>query len=150
MAILELGRIPGSTLDEVVGCRIDSGGDRSCPKPSFNLNSQSRSLVWRKSELGAASKRARGPFKPFEATQGGDDKAGRRSFIPRDEPASPISYRCDIANTAESNNRDCDKLRACLRMFVATRRVVIQARDVDPREPWPDGRDCPQHQALPV
>jgi short-chain fatty acids transporter len=37
-----------------------------------------------------------------------------------------------------------------LRKVVAARLRVIQARDVDPREPWPDGRDCPQDQALSV
>ena len=37
-----------------------------------------------------------------------------------------------------------------LRMVVAARRVVIQARDVDPKEPWPDGRDRTQDEALPV
>lgn len=37
-----------------------------------------------------------------------------------------------------------------LRMVVAARCGMIQARDVDPREPWPDGRYCTQDQALPV
>ena len=37
-----------------------------------------------------------------------------------------------------------------LRMVVAARRVVIQARDVDPKEPWSDGRDRTQDEALPV
>ena len=37
-----------------------------------------------------------------------------------------------------------------LRMVVAARRGMIQAWDVDPREPWPDGRYCTQDQALPV
>ena len=37
-----------------------------------------------------------------------------------------------------------------LRMVVAARRVVIQVWDVDPKEPWPDGRDRTQDEALPV
>ena len=37
-----------------------------------------------------------------------------------------------------------------LRMAVAARPVVIQGRDVDPREPWPDGRHRTQDQAVPV
>lgn len=28
--------------------------------------------------------------------------------------------------------------------------AVVEARDVDPREPWPDGRDRAQDQALPT
>ncbi len=35
-----------------------------------------------------------------------------------------------------------------LRMVVAARGGMIQARDVDPRDPWPDGRHCPQDQAV--
>ncbi len=41
-------------------------------------------------------------------------------------------------------------VRDRLRMVVAARRGVIQAWDVDPREPWPDGRDRPQDQAVSV
>ena len=40
-------------------------------------------------------------------------------------------------------------LSDCLRMVVAARRGMIQARDVDPREPWPNGRNRTQDQALP-
>ena len=40
-------------------------------------------------------------------------------------------------------------LRDRLRMVVAASTAVIQARDVDPREPWPDGRYRAQDQALP-
>ncbi len=43
-----------------------------------------------------------------------------------------------------------DLLRARLRKVVAARRFVIHAWYVDPREPWPDGRDCPQNQAVSV
>jgi hypothetical protein len=39
-------------------------------------------------------------------------------------------------------------LRDRLRMVVAARGEVIQARDVDPREPWPYGRDRPQDEAV--
>jgi hypothetical protein len=39
-------------------------------------------------------------------------------------------------------------LRDCLRMVVAASAGVIQAGDVDPTEPWPDGRYCRQDQAL--
>jgi hypothetical protein len=39
-------------------------------------------------------------------------------------------------------------LRDRLRMVVAARCGMIQARDVDPREPRPDGRHCPQDQAV--
>ena len=38
----------------------------------------------------------------------------------------------------------------CLRMVLAARADMIQARDVDPREPWPDGRNCPPDQAVSV
>ena len=39
-------------------------------------------------------------------------------------------------------------LRDRLRMVVVTSMGVIQAWDVDPTEPWPDGRHCPQDQAV--
>ena len=39
-------------------------------------------------------------------------------------------------------------LRDRLRMVVAAWCGMIQARDVDPREPWPDGRHRPQDQAV--
>ena len=39
-------------------------------------------------------------------------------------------------------------LRARLRMVVAASAVVIGVWDVDPREPWPDGRDYTQDQAV--
>jgi hypothetical protein len=39
-------------------------------------------------------------------------------------------------------------LRDRLKMFVAARDGMIQARDVDPREPRPDGRHRAQDQAL--
>jgi len=35
-----------------------------------------------------------------------------------------------------------------LRMVAAVSAAVIQAWDVDPREPWPDGRYCAEDQAL--
>jgi hypothetical protein len=40
------------------------------------------------------------------------------------------------------------RFRARLRMGCWSRMAVVEARDVDPREPWPDGRDRPQDQAL--
>jgi hypothetical protein len=40
--------------------------------------------------------------------------------------------------------------RARLRKIVSARGAVIQAPDVDPRDPRPDGRDCPQDQAVSV
>jgi SnoaL-like protein len=49
----------------------------------------------------------------------------------------------DEATQAES-------LRARLRTVVAARVEMIQARDVDPREPWPNGRDSPQDEAVSV
>ena len=39
-------------------------------------------------------------------------------------------------------------LRDRLKMVVAARAGVIQALDVDTREPWPNGRDCPQDEAV--
>jgi hypothetical protein len=41
-------------------------------------------------------------------------------------------------------------LRARLKKVVAARVGVIHVRDVDPREPWPDGRDRPQDQAISI
>jgi DNA invertase Pin-like site-specific DNA recombinase len=44
---------------------------------------------------------------------------------------------------------EAGKLRDRLRMVAAASAAVIQAWDVDPREPWPDGRHRAQDQALP-
>jgi hypothetical protein len=47
-----------------------------------------------------------------------------------------------------SDSSRTEALRDRLRMVVAARCRMIQARDVDPREPRPDGRHCPQDQAV--
>ena len=51
---------------------------------------------------------------------------------------------------AEGDFRQTAELTDCLRMAWQGVGWMIQARDVDPRDAPPDGRACPQDQALPV
>ncbi|MGE3291110.1 MAG: hypothetical protein AB7I59_05140, partial [Geminicoccaceae bacterium] len=61
----------------------------------------------------------------------------------REQSATPGVCRRNIAETG-----GYDPLRARLRMGCWFGAAVVEARDVEPREPWPDGRDRAQEQAL--
>ena len=82
--------------------------------------------------------------------------SGRReiSEVSRSSWLGELLCFCQGSATVITSRRGSDHfmlgLSDRLRMVVAARRVVIQARDVDPREPWPDGRDRTQDEALPV
>jgi DGQHR domain-containing protein len=106
---------------------------------------------------------------PFSVVDGQHRLEGLRMAAEKDERVHsfeiPLNIAIDlpkihqmchflIVNTTQKSvdqsveQRIIARLRDRLRMVVAARCGMIQARDVDPREPRPDGRHCPQDQAV--
>ena len=73
------------------------------------------------------------------ATMNGQGLRGRRAGLAR------VRGRCSI--TMAKASEPVLKIRAGA---IAEAALVIQARDVDRAEPWPDGQDRQEDQALPV
>ena len=78
-----------------------------------------------------------------------EPKSSRRAITLFDAP-STSSINTSTSRSVKCWSKAAVDLSDRLRMVVAARRGMIQAWDVDPREPWPDGRYCTQDQALPV